>query len=63
MAKYTLYVNFKLIRRKQFDVEVYAIIIDKIMQVAFTYFQALNSINFNLDDFILIITILFITTA
>lgn len=37
MAKYTLYVNFKLIRRK-FDVEVYAIIIDKIMQVAFTYF-------------------------
>lgn len=62
MAKYTLYVNFKLIRRK-FDVEVYAIIIDKIMQVAFTYFQALNSINFNLDDFILIITILFITTA
>lgn len=38
MAKYTLYVNFKLIRRKQFDVEVYVIIIDKIMQVAFTYF-------------------------
>lgn len=37
MAKYTLYVNFKLIRRK-FDVEVYVIIIDKIMQVAFTYF-------------------------
>lgn len=36
MAKYTLYVNFKLIRRKQF--EVYVIIIDKIMQVAFTYF-------------------------
>lgn len=27
MAKYTLYVNFKLIRRK-FDVEVYVIIIE-----------------------------------
>lgn len=38
MAKYTLNVNFKLIRRKQFDVEVYVIIIDKIMQVAFIYF-------------------------